>query len=51
MFSRWLDGSTFFVDSIQPGSVVTIQIKPDNFIKRGGLATSTRETWKNLIKI
>ena len=26
-----------FVNSIQPGSVVTIQIKPDdNFIKRGG---------------
>ena len=46
MFSRWLDGSAF-VNSIQPGSVVTIQIKPDdNFIKRGGLATSTRETWK-----
>ena len=45
----WMDQP--FVNSIQPGSVVTIQIKPDdNFIKRGGLATSTRETWKNLIK-
>ena len=31
----WMDQP--FVNSIQPGSVVTIQIKPDdNFIKRGG---------------
>ena len=45
----WMDQP--FVNSIQPGSVVTIQIKPnENFIKRGGLATSTRQRWKKLIK-
>ena len=45
----WMDQP--FINTYEPGSVVTIQIEPrDDFINRAGLATSTRKTWEQLIK-
>jgi len=44
----WMDQP--FLNTYEPGSVVTIQINPRNdFINRAGLATSTRKTWEKLI--
>jgi len=45
----WMDQP--FISMYAPGSVVTIQIEPrDDFMDRGGLATSTRKTWEQLTK-
>ena len=45
----WMDQP--FINTYEPGSVVTVQIEPRNdFINRAGLATSTRKTWEQLIK-
>mgnify|MGYP001206295735 CR=1 FL=1 len=45
----WMDQP--FINMYAPGSVVTVQIDPrDDFMTRGGLATSTRETWNKLTK-
>ena len=44
----WMDQP--FINSYEPGSVITIQIEPrEDFINRAGLATSTRSTWKKLL--
>ncbi|MFL2859465.1 MAG: adenylyltransferase/cytidyltransferase family protein [Pontiellaceae bacterium] len=45
----WMDQP--FINTYEPGSVVTIQIDPrEDLINRAGLATSTRRTWEQLIK-
>ena len=46
----WIDQP--FVSRIRPGSMVNLSIEPDDFMKRSGMATSTRATietvWKNI---
>ncbi|MAS97344.1 MAG: cytidyltransferase [Kiritimatiellaceae bacterium] len=45
----WMDQP--FISMYASGSVVTVQIDPrDDFMTRGGLATSTRKTWEQLTK-
>jgi cytidyltransferase-like protein len=45
----WMDQP--FVNMYAPGSVVTVQIDPrEDFMDRGGMATSTRRTWEQLTK-
>jgi cytidyltransferase-like protein len=45
----WMDQP--FISTYAPGSVVTVQIQPRaDFMKRSGLATSTRKTLERLVK-
>ncbi len=45
----WMDQP--FINNISPGSVVTIQVeRKEGFMKRSGMATSTRNTWQRLLK-
>ena len=45
----WMDQP--FINMFAPGSVVTVQIDPsEQFMDRGGMATSTRKTWEQLTK-
>ena len=45
----WMD--QLFVNSVSRGSVVTVQIEHEvNFMKKAGLASSTRKSWEQLNK-
>lgn len=43
----WMDQE--FINRIAPGSVITVQVeRPEGFMDRGGMATSTRKAWSTL---